>query len=385
MVLSSEIEGNWDIVITSLQDICNSNESLSFDNIYNKYLEDFTNRLKDAKENGNDNDDNDDDNDIKRAKRTKIDKEEEEELNKLKEEIIDHKSNIGTAKRLIDTSQEKLQTLIEYLQKEQEKKAAASKEALAVLNDVKGSVSPEEDAENDTGADNMEIDEEEEEEEVEEEEEEVESKETSEPPVPVREGVSTRKGTAAKKRGATPSSAASSTTIATKSSKASAATNDSKITKDSKKGNVKKVGRSFYTSKFNPSEPILVGSEVAYKLKNRHFEEWIQCEVMKVIGDGIKFEIRDPEPDENNNPGQTFKANYKEVLLIPPIAEVKELSNYPYGTKVLARYPETTTFYPAIVVGSRKDGNVRLKFDGEEEVNKETEVERRLVVPFPEK
>lgn len=52
---------------------------------------------------------------------------------------------------------------------------------------------------------------------------------------------------------------------------------------------------------------------------------------------------------------------------------------------MLARYPDTSTFYPAIVVGHKKDGRVRLKFDGEEEVNKETEVERRLVLPTPEK
>ena len=157
----------------------------------------------------------------------------------------------------------------------------------------------------------------------------------------------------------------------------------SKKSSSSKKHLKQKTGRLYYTSPFNPLEPIVVGLEVAYKLRNRHFEEWIQCEVMRVIGDGMKFEIRDPEPDENNNPGQTFKANYKEVLLIPPLDEVDELVNYSYGSKVLARYPETTTFYPAIVVGSRKDGRVRLKFDGEEEVNKETEVERRLVVPFP--
>ncbi|KAK6201630.1 SGF29 tudor-like domain-containing protein [Scheffersomyces amazonensis] len=323
MVLSSEIEGNWDIVITSLQDICNSNESLTFDNIYKKHLEELTH--------------------------------DEDELTKLKEEIIDHKSNIGTARRLIDTSHEKLQTLIEYLQKQLENEDGDGESEAAISSTKESSVAA-------NG----------------------------------KEGVSTRKGAAAAaaaaasstRRSSTPSSAVNS--AASKSSGSgttpAANTSDSRINKDTKKGSSKKgVGRSFYTSKFNPSEPIYVGSEVAYKLKNRHFEEWIQCEVMKVIGDGIKFEIRDPEPDENNNPGQTFKANYKEILLIPPLEEVKELSNYPYGTKVLARYPETTTFYPAVVVGNRKDGSVRLKFDGEEEVNKETEVERRLVVPFPEK
>ncbi|ABN68542.2 predicted protein [Scheffersomyces stipitis CBS 6054] len=266
---ASEIEGHWDIVITSLQDICNSNESLTFDNIYGQHdLSELT----------------------------------EAELTKLKEEIVDHKSNIGTAKRLIDTSQQNLKTLIEQLQKSAEKESSSAAAAAAAASGSSGG--------------------------------------------------SFKRSVAGK---------------------------------DNKKNPNKKVGRSFWTSKYNPSEPILIGSEVAYKLKNRHFEEWIQCEVMKVIGDGSKFEIRDPEPDENNNPGQTFKANYKEILLIPPLVEVGDLVNYPYGTKVLARYPETTTFYPAIVVGNRKDGNVRLKFDGEEEVNKETEVERRLVLPFPEK
>lgn len=280
-MVTQEIEGNWDMVITSLQDICNANESLTFDNIHLKYVNDVS--IEDILE---------------------------EELNKLKEEVTDHKSNIGTVKRLIDTSQENLQTLITYLQKKEESTVSSKKSEK-------------------TGAINK-------------------------PP---------QKKAPLKGKGPVSGKGAYS----------------------NKKGNIRKSGRLFYTSKYNALEPIYIGSEVAYKLKNRHFEEWIQCEVMKVLGDGNKFEIRDPEPDENNNPGQTFKANYKEVLLIPPIPEVKDLPNYAYGTKVIARYPETTTFYPALVIGNRKDGNVKLKFDGEEEVNKETEVERRLVLPFPEK
>lgn len=268
-----DTEGYWDIVVTSLQDTCNSNESLLFENVYEKHL--------------------DEDLDVS-----------DDELKRLKEEISDHKSNVQTARRLVETSQQNLQTLISYLEKKasEERANADSKQA--------------------------------------------------------------------------PSPSAG---------KRSSKSQSSKGGKINNKKNTRKSGRLFYTSKFNPLEPVVVGSEVAYKLRNRHFEEWIQCEVMKVLGDGIKFEIRDPEPDENNNPGQTFKANYKEILLIPPAEEVPDLMQYLYGIKVLARYPETTTFYPAIVVGERKDRMVRLKFDGEEEVNKETEVERRLVLPFPER
>lgn len=314
-MLSSNIDGYWDIVVTSFQDICNSNESLTFDNLYGKLLQDPSN---------------------------KIDNKSADELIQTKEEIQDHKSNIETAKRLVGTSQQNLQTLISLIEK---RNASGSKEVPS-----KSALQDEE-----------------------EEEEEHER--------PLGRNESARRGLG--KKGVTASTTRSSSKSSGMIGNGASGKQGGKL--NNKLKNTKKLGRSYYTSKFNPLEPILVGSEVAYKLKNRHFEEWIQCEVMRVIGDGIKFEIRDPEPDENNNPGQTFKANYKEILLIPKIDEVPDLASYSYGTKVLARYPETTTFYPAIVVGERKDRSVRLKFDGEEEVNKETEVERRLVLPFPEK
>lgn len=145
-----------------------------------------------------------------------------------------------------------------------------------------------------------------------------------------------------------------------------------------------KRGRSFWTSPYNVSDTIYIYSEVAFKLRQRGSDdEWIQCEVTKIVGDGTKFEVRDPEPDENNNPGKTFKATWKDIIQIPTVDEVVDLEPYPYGTRVLARYPETTTFYPAEVIGTRRDGRCRLKFEGEEEEGKETEVDRRLVLPYP--
>ncbi|SCW02594.1 LAFE_0F09934g1_1 [Lachancea fermentati] len=143
-------------------------------------------------------------------------------------------------------------------------------------------------------------------------------------------------------------------------------------------------GRSYWSNPHNPNEPILVGSEVAYKPKRSGDGEWFQCEVVKISGDGTKFEVRDPEPDEFGNQGQMYKCNWKDIILIPPPHLPKQMTpNYPAGTKVLARYPETTTFYPAFVIGNKRDGTCRLRFDGEDEVDKETEVSRRLVLPFP--
>mgnify|MGYP002477207883 FL=1 len=263
-----DTNGYWDIVVSSLQDICNANDSLSFDEIYNEYTE------------------------------KKLDSLDESELEKLKEDINDHLLNIGTAQRIISTSQDNLQTLITNAEKAHQLQQQKL-QAQAAGRPTRGLVGN-------------------------------------------KSGRNTRKGNSTQ-------------------------------------------GKLFWVSKYDSKELIVVGSEVAYKLKNRHSDEWIQCEVIKILGDGTRYEIRDPEPDENNNPGQKFKATNKEILVIPSQSEVSSLLSYPTNTKVLARYPETTTFYPAIVVGTKKDGTVRLKFDGEEEVNKETEVERRLVLPFPER
>lgn len=145
-------------------------------------------------------------------------------------------------------------------------------------------------------------------------------------------------------------------------------------------------GRQYWVSEYNSLDPIVIGSEVAYKPRKGGDGEWFQCEVIKVFPDRIRYEVRDPEPDELGNTGKVFKCSWKELILIPTLKSASIRSktlNYLAGTKVLARYPETTTFYPAEVIGNKRDGTCRLRFEGEEEVNKETEVPRRLVLPFP--
>ncbi|KAK6513309.1 SAGA HAT/Core module component [Arthrobotrys megalospora] len=133
----------------------------------------------------------------------------------------------------------------------------------------------------------------------------------------------------------------------------------------------------------NENGPVLqVGSQVAFRLpKQKGAEgEWIQCDVINIIGEGGKrrYEVQDPEPDETGNHGQIYKAHAHQLIQIP--SDSAGLPPYPNGKQVLARYPETTTFYKAEVIGTKRDGTCRLKFEGEEEVGKETEVERRLVL-----
>jgi SAGA-associated factor 29 len=131
----------------------------------------------------------------------------------------------------------------------------------------------------------------------------------------------------------------------------------------------------------NPQEMLGPGSAVAFKQPRTKVLEgdWIQCNIIKIYGEGpkAKVEIQDPEPDENGHPGQTYKTTLQS--LIPIAAESAGLPPYSRGAHVLARYPETTTFYKAEVSRTKGDFCL-LKFEGEEEAGKETEVERRLVL-----
>lgn len=132
------------------------------------------------------------------------------------------------------------------------------------------------------------------------------------------------------------------------------------------------------------TESLPVGTAVAFKQPRSKGSDgdWIQCNIIRLIGDGpkAKCEIQDPEPDENGLPGQTYKTVL--AALIPIQKENFGLPPHQKGAHVLARYPETTTFYKAEVMGTRKEICL-LRFEGEEEIEKLTEVERRLVLEIP--
>lgn len=149
-----------------------------------------------------------------------------------------------------------------------------------------------------------------------------------------------------------------------------------------------KFGRSLYSSPYNPSAPILPNSQVAYSRGGPGgADEWILCRVLRVLSE-TRFEIQDPEPDAAHPQGQVFRATSKEVLLVPlqlpEASAVERLKPYKAGSKVLAQYPETTTFYRAEVVETRGK-TCMLRFEGEEDVDKLTPVERVFVLPYPER
>lgn len=91
------------------------------------------------------------------------------------------------------------------------------------------------------------------------------------------------------------------------------------------------------------------------------------------------YDVRDPEPDEHGAPGQIYRASAASLVPIPPPGAT--LPEFPKGKQVLARYPDTTTFYRAEVMGMKRD-TYRLRFEGEEEIGKEMEVDRRFVLDY---
>ncbi|XRM41102.1 hypothetical protein ABZX51_004396 [Aspergillus tubingensis] len=131
---------------------------------------------------------------------------------------------------------------------------------------------------------------------------------------------------------------------------------------------------------------LVVGAEVVFKHnKNKQGVEGegIQCIIKGISGDGVKkrYDVQDPEPNENGEQGAVYKTTAASLIPIPQMGSA--LPSFPVGKQVLARYPDTTTFYRAEVMGSKKDV-YRLKFEGEED-DKEMEVDRRFVLDIPGK
>lgn len=123
-------------------------------------------------------------------------------------------------------------------------------------------------------------------------------------------------------------------------------------------------------------------AEVAFRLKQSGTDEpeWIQGVVVKVIGEGKsrRYDVQDPEPDEVTKlPGAIYRTSAASMVPIPSLGH--PLPDYPQGKAVLARYPDTTTFYRAEVLGM--NGKlVNLRFEGEEDAQVTMEVDRRFVL-----
>lgn len=130
-----------------------------------------------------------------------------------------------------------------------------------------------------------------------------------------------------------------------------------------------------------PKTVYAMGDEVAFKRKlpggKPEEQDWIQGEVVRVIGEGKsrRYDVKDIDPDAANTPN-IYKSSASQMAPIPP--EGTALGDYEVGRQVLALYPQATTFYRAKVT-SMVDGGARVLVIFEEE-HVEKPVARRFVL-----
>ncbi|EMD39968.1 hypothetical protein CERSUDRAFT_63483 [Gelatoporia subvermispora B] len=92
-------------------------------------------------------------------------------------------------------------------------------------------------------------------------------------------------------------------------------------------------------------------------------EEWILAVVTKCINqDKNRYEVQDPEPQEDGQPGQCYNTTLRAIIPLPdpnaPPDSAAHLNAYPEfttGSTVMALYPDTSCFYRAEVLASPRD------------------------------
>ncbi|CAG8958409.1 hypothetical protein HYFRA_00011086 [Hymenoscyphus fraxineus] len=129
-----------------------------------------------------------------------------------------------------------------------------------------------------------------------------------------------------------------------------------------------------------PKIVYAVNDEVAFKRKSGDEHDWIQGVVTRVIGEGKsrRYEVRDPYPDPNTVE-TTYKSSASQMVPIPVASA--HLGDYEPGRRVLALYPQTSTFYRADVRRMVDGGaKVELLFEEEREGEQEKIVARRFVL-----
>ncbi|KAI9709287.1 MAG: SAGA HAT/Core module component [Bogoriella megaspora] len=147
-----------------------------------------------------------------------------------------------------------------------------------------------------------------------------------------------------------------------------------------------------------PMPKLTKGAEVLYRNKKRDAEgSGILCTITSIVGEGKqrRYEIQDADPEPDPTTGQIqlpWRASVHHLIPIPAADDTLALAHLPdleNRKQVLALYPQTTTFYRAEVSREWRAGKegevgvgglVRLMFEGEDEKDKEQDVERRYVL-----
>ncbi|KAJ7212119.1 SGF29 tudor-like domain-containing protein [Mycena pura] len=127
-------------------------------------------------------------------------------------------------------------------------------------------------------------------------------------------------------------------------------------------------------------------------------ENWILAVVTKCLnGDKNRYEVQDPEPQEDGQPGLCYNTTLRAIIPLPdptaPPGAPSHLSSYQEfhpGSTVMALYPDTSCFYRAEVISTPKQTGrntpsskhiYKLKFEDDD--NQEHSVSAEWVVEWP--
>ncbi|KAL8292126.1 hypothetical protein RQP46_001592 [Phenoliferia psychrophenolica] len=149
----------------------------------------------------------------------------------------------------------------------------------------------------------------------------------------------------------------------------------------------------------NQQLPLTPGRRVAFHQKVTNVaadgakeEGWILAQITQCIGgDKTKYQVQDVDFDPNTSTEPaTFSANIKSIIPLPD-KHGKFIYDIPVGAAVMALYPDTTSFYRAVIVsgpemiqaekGKKKERSYYVRFDDDDDALRRIPVE--MVVEMP--
>lgn len=146
--------------------------------------------------------------------------------------------------------------------------------------------------------------------------------------------------------------------------------------------------------------PLAPGRQVAFRQPSTkggsHVdskrEEWILARVNHCIqGDKNRYAVEDVDPDPEGTEQQLYNTTLKSIVPLPDPRDRERTypaQSFPIGARVMALYPDTTSFYRAVIIsgpapekGKKKERVYEVQFDDDDGNIKTVPIE--LVVDIP--
>eukprot|EP00741_Cyanophora_paradoxa_P013635 tig00020704_g13164.t1 len=123
---------------------------------------------------------------------------------------------------------------------------------------------------------------------------------------------------------------------------------------------------------------LMPGTEVAAKIRDKRNpqtpEQWILARVVRYLAERDRYEVEDVDPGDEGEPQKKHVVPSKQIMPLPNDDDFDRIPELPKDSHVIALFPDTTTFYEAIVQAppkrQRKPGAVpeyQVIFNDDEE------------------